>query len=155
MAVHLHDCAVDVGVGGVQPDLRKVGVVYGDDECAAILQPLAVVRLTEHVRKVEERADVLDATVGKGETAPDDLVRVGVRLRLRRRLRGWLRAWLKFRVRIRVRVRVRVRVRPPPMTGSPLTIVDTTSVVSPPLLVGPLKRIVSVSLTEKLSSLLS
>ena len=83
--------------------------MYGDDECAAVLEPLSVVGLTEHVREVEELANVLDAATGQGarglgEQLPIDLVRV--RLRLRVRVRGRGRVRVRFWVRVRVRVRV-------------------------------------------------
>eukprot|EP00964_Phaeocystis_antarctica_P104482 scaffold69586_cov51-Phaeocystis_antarctica.AAC.2 len=75
-AVDLHDGAVGVGVGGVQPHLREVDVVHGDHKGAAVLEPLAVVRLAQHVREVEERANVLDAAVGEGEAPLEDLLAI-------------------------------------------------------------------------------
>ena len=94
--------------------------MYGDDEGAAVLEPLSVVGLTEHVREVEELANVLDAATGQGarglgEQLPIDLVRVRlrvwVRVRGRVRVRFWVRVRGRVRVRFWVRVRVSVRVR--------------------------------------------
>ena len=63
-------------VHAVEPYLREVGVLHGDHEGAAVLQPLAVVGLAYDVREVEERANVLNPPMGDGGATHEDLLAV-------------------------------------------------------------------------------